>query len=154
VSLCVLELTDLLLLLEFVVLHSGTDVVRIGCVLRMEHVSTEVQDALLVHALLVGLSDLQLGELLHEVRNALDEVRGFDRCGEPLLRQIRQANQTMNNTRHGQGTRSRISSGPPAHIRVISDELEELLHGLLCHSGVLLEGFEGRAGMQDVGEQS
>lgn len=74
VALRILELSDLLLLLQLVVFHRGADIVGVSRVLRMEHVSAEIQNRFLIDALLVGLANLQLGELLDELRDSVDEI--------------------------------------------------------------------------------
>lgn len=44
----------------------------------MEHVRAQVKYCLLVAALLIGLTNLPLTELFHKLRNAIDEIAGFD----------------------------------------------------------------------------
>ena len=78
VALSVLELTDLLFLFEFVVLHSGRDVIGVGVVFRVEHVSAEVKDDLLVVALLVALANLLDAEDFDELGNSVHETKLFD----------------------------------------------------------------------------
>ena len=58
VTLRILELSNLIFLLELIVLHRGAHVIGVGGVFWVEHVSTEIENGLLVAAFVIALADL------------------------------------------------------------------------------------------------
>ena len=78
VALRILEFSDLLFLLEFVILHSRRYVICVCGVLRVEHVSTQVQYGLLVLAFLVIFADLPLAECVDELADTVHKVGGVE----------------------------------------------------------------------------
>jgi hypothetical protein len=85
ITLGILELTDLLFLLELVVLHSCGDIVAVSSVFRVEHVSTQIEDSFLINALLVAFTDLLDAEHFHKLTNPINKVAVVDACREALF---------------------------------------------------------------------
>lgn len=99
VALGVLELTDLLFLLQLVVLHGGRDVVGVCIVFGVEHVRAQVQDHLLVVALVIAFAHLLHAEDFHELGNSVHEAKLLDTLREPLFTEVAQTNQEVDQNR-------------------------------------------------------
>lgn len=91
VPLRILELPNLLLLLQLIVFHGRRNIISISGIFWMEHMGTQIQDCLLVLALLIILTNLSLTEGVNKLADAVDKVGLVKRLREPLLWEIGKA---------------------------------------------------------------
>ena len=138
---CILEFSNLLFLLELIVLHRGAHVIGVGGILWMEHVGTEVQNGLLVAAFVIAFADLLHAEGFDELGNPVDEVGGVDGLGESLLGEVAEANQAVNEHRSWQFGIGLVDQG------------QKGVHRFKSYSFIGFQHLQSGAGVQDVGKE-